>query len=324
MTPLISIIIPAFNVQDYIVEAVDSAMAQTVQDIEIIIVDDHSTDQTVDKIAPFLSDRRVRLLTNDSSHAGPSGARNTGLRVARGKYIGFLDGDDRWHPGKAHRHIAAMQRQPRLDLTFSQWATMTESGALTGRVTKPPLKHRFSVEDLLKDNLVGGTSNVVCRTSAIERAGLFDESLKAAVDLDLYLRIALLGDDNIGFLDGLLTFYRLREGQITKDWKRMAANWELVVSKVRTRIPDRVARVEKEARAKHLRYRAYLAYEARDFAACRRLSVQAVTSWSLPLFADRRTWITLAAALGSMMPNPLHRKLASCAQKLRSALAGAL
>jgi glycosyltransferase involved in cell wall biosynthesis len=318
MNPLISIIIPAFNVEDYVADAIRSAQAQTLDDLEIIVIDDSSTDGTRRIVEGFRSDPRVRLILNEPSNSGTSGARNAGLQVARGQYIGFLDADDIWHPTKAQRHLSLMENQPDIDLTFSRWNTIDEHGVSTGRVTRPPRKRRFQMEDLLKENLVGGSSNVVCRARAIELAGFFDASLKAAVDLDVWLRIAQLRDGNICFIDEVFTFYRLREGQITKDWRRMAQNWEIVLSKVRSEMPERVTRVEKEARAKHLRYRSYLAYEARDFASSRRLLWQAFSSASLPLFADRRTWITAAAVLASIMPDRVHMPLAAAVKTLRA------
>ena len=320
MKPLISVIIPAFNIENYVADAIRSVQAQTLQDLEIVVIDDSSTDGTRRIVDGFRSDPRVKLVLNKLSNSGTSGARNAGLEVARGQYIGFLDGDDIWHPSKVQRHLSLMESQPDIDLTFSRWNTIDEHGVSTGRVTRPPRKRRFQMEDLLKENLVGGSSNVICRARAIELAGFFDASLKAAVDLDLWLRIAQLRDGNICFIDEVLTFYRLREGQITKDWRRMAQNWEIVVAKLRSKMPERVARVEKEARAKHLRYRCYLAYEAGDFPASRQLLWQAFSSASLPLFADRRTWITAAAVLASIMPDCVHRPLAAAVKTLRARL----
>lgn len=316
--PLISIIIPAFNVEPYLAEAIASAQAQTIKEVEILVIDDSSSDGTLRVAESFTSDPRVKVLMNPASNRGTSGARNTGLRAATGRYFGFLDGDDIWHREKAQRHVEVMERNAQIDLTFSRWATVDEHGTHTGRVTKPPRKDRFQMEDLLKENFVGGSSNVICRAQAIHKTGFFDQSLQAAVDLDLWLRISRLCDGNICFINDVLTFYRLREGQITKDWKRMAKNWELVLEKTRREMPDRVAGVEREARAKHLRYRSYLAYESGDFAASRKLFWKAFFSGSLPLFADRRTWVTAAAVLGSAMPAPLHHKLANGAKRLRA------
>lgn len=320
MNPVLSIIIPAFNVEAYIGEAIQSAQFQTEENLEIVVIDDHSTDHTRDRIESFLSDPRVRLVQNRRSNSGTSGARNAGIEIASGRYIGFLDGDDIWLPGKARCHLELMQRRPDIALTFSRWRTVDERGRDTGRVSPRPAKHTFQMEDLLQENLVGGSSNVICRRAAIDQAGVFDTRLRAAVDLDLWLRIARLHDGNICFIDEVLTLYRLRDGQITKDWRRMAENWELIVARLRSELPERVARVEKDARAKHLRYRSYLAYEAEDFDAARKLLWQAFSSGSFPLLRDRRTWITAAAALGSTLPGPLHRFLALNAKKWRARL----
>jgi len=100
----------------------------------------------------------------------------------------------------------------------------------------------------------------------------------------------------------------------------MAANWEIVAGRLRAEMPERVGRVEREARARHLRYRSYLAYEAGDFAASRTLLVQAFAAMSPQLLADRRTWITTPAVLGSLLPESLHRRLAGMVKGVRSRL----
>jgi glycosyltransferase involved in cell wall biosynthesis len=318
MEPFLSVIIPAFNIEHYITDAICSIQVQSIPEVEIIVIDDNSTDRTANAIRAIKGDKRLRFITNPREARGPSGSRNTGLRIARGKYIGFLDGDDLWHPEKARRHIEVMERHTGIDLTFSRWRTIDEHGHDTGRVSWAPRKQYFQVEDLLKENLIGGSSNVICRKSAIDEAGLFDLSLRAAVDLDLWLRIARLRERNICFIDDVLTEYRLREGQITKDWQRMAENWEIVFERLRAEMPERVARVERVARANHLRYRAYLAYEAGDFASSRKLLGQAFAMRSPSLWVDHRTWITTGAVLGSFLPNPLHKGLASMAKALRA------
>jgi glycosyltransferase involved in cell wall biosynthesis len=314
----LSVIIPAFNIEDYITDAIRSIQAQRIPEVEIIVIDDTSTDRTAAAIRPLEVDKRLRFITNSREAHGPSGCRNTGLRIARGKYIGFLDGDDLWHPEKARRHIEVMESQPGIDLTFSRWRTIDEEGHDTGRISRVQRKKYFQIEDLLKENLVGGASNVICRKSALDKVGLFDLSLRAAVDLDLWLRIARLRERNICFINDVLTEYRLREGQITKDWRRMAENWEIVFDRLRAEMPERVAEVERMARANHLRYRSYLAYEAGDFASSRKLLAQAFAMRSASLLADSRTWITTGAVLGSLLPEPFHKRLASMVKGLRA------
>lgn len=319
MALLLSVIIPAFNVQPFVEYAIASAQAQAVESMEIIVIDDGSSDGTAQAVRRYLEDGRIRLLANRPDAHGPSGARNTGLRTATGKYIGFLDADDAWLPNKVRRHIEVMERRPDVDLTFSRWRTVSCDGRDTGRVSPRPPGHIVGIEDLLLENIVGGSSNVICRRSAVEAAGLFDERLSAAVDLDLWLRIASLRQGNLLAINEVLTEYRLREGQITKDWRRMARNWEAVLERVRRQMPDRVRRVERKARAAHFRYRAYLAYEAGEFAAARRQLAHAFMAASPALLADRRTWLTTAAVLGSMLPVRLHKGLARRAKAIRAA-----
>ena len=131
MEPLLSVIVPAFNIEAYIAEAIRSIQKQSLEALEIIVIDDNSTDGTADAVRAFEGDKRLRFLENSLDARGPSGSRNTGLRIARGKYIGFLDGDDLWHPEKARRHIEVLGRQPEIDLTFSRWGAPWTSTAET-------------------------------------------------------------------------------------------------------------------------------------------------------------------------------------------------
>ena len=319
MSPLLSIIIPAFNVEQFIEQAICSAQNQTLKDIEIIVVDDNSTDGTRTVIeALTITDSRIRIIANTQLNAGQCGARNAGLWAATGFYTGFLDGDDYWHPKKAASHIAFMEQHPEVDLTFSRWSVIDETGRETGRVTDAPRKRTLNLEDLLVENVVGGASNVICRTVARVTAGDFDLTLKAAVDLDLWLRIARLRNGNISFINEVLTFYRLREGQITKDWKRMADNWDIIFDRLRAEMPDRILPIENEAKAKHLRYRSYLAYEAGEFPAARQQLVAAFKRGGLSLLADRRTWITAAAVLATILPEHFHKAIADAARTVRT------
>ena len=319
MSPILSVIIPAFNVERFIAEAVCSVQNQTLRDVEILVVDDNSADNTRAVIEALTrSDPRVRLVANTLDNAGQCGARNAGLQMATGLFTGFLDGDDYWHPKKAAQHIAFMRQHPEIDLTFSRWSVIDELGRGTGRVTRAPRNRTISLEDLVLENVVGGASNVICRTAARVHAGGFDPTLKAAVDLDLWLRIARLRDANISFIDEVLTFYRLREGQITKDWKRMADNWDVIIERLRAELPDRIMPIENEAKAKHLRYCSYLAYEVGDFVGARRQLLAAFMRGALPLLADRRTWFTTAIVVATLLPVRFHQKIAKVARVARS------
>ena len=109
MNDLVSIIMPSYNTAQYIAESIRSVQAQTYETWELIIVDDCSTDNSDEIVAPFLSDQRIRYLKN-SANSGAAISRNYALREAKGRYIAFLDSDDLWLPEKLERQIAFMER----------------------------------------------------------------------------------------------------------------------------------------------------------------------------------------------------------------------
>ena len=134
-SPILSIVIPAYNVAPYIEAAVNSALDQTLRDIEVIVVDDGSTDATpkiLDKIQRARGDARLRIIRQPNG--GLSAARNTGIRNARGAFIGFLDSDDIWAPQKAELQVGLMQADETIGISFSYSEYLTEDGRRTGSI----------------------------------------------------------------------------------------------------------------------------------------------------------------------------------------------
>lgn len=122
---LVSVVIPTYNYGRFLREAVDSVLAQGLSDLEVIVVDDGSTDETPEVIAG-LGDPRVRAVR--TPNGGISAARNTGLALATGTWLAFLDADDRWAPTKLARQLAMVEREPELDLVFTDFARFDENG----------------------------------------------------------------------------------------------------------------------------------------------------------------------------------------------------
>jgi glycosyltransferase involved in cell wall biosynthesis len=315
--PILSVIIPAYNVENYIGEAVRSVQQQTFTNLEIIVINDGSTDNTGQVIDEFAKDPRIVVI--HQKNQGTSACRNIGQDVAHGKYVGFLDGDDLWMPEHAQKHIEVLSGNHEIDMTGSWWRIINENGLDTGRTGKPKKKW-IQVEDLIRENILSGTSNVVLTRAAIDKAGWFDPELVAAVDLDLYIRVSLLRRGNIYCIPEVLTEYRLRQGQITKDWRRMAFNWELVIEKARCKCPQTVCNVEDEARARFLRFLAHLAYEAGDFSSCRTLLGHAFRKGTKYLYIDSRTWVTAFAAMLTFLPHSVHFLIADTIRSARSAM----
>lgn len=313
MSPLLSVIVPAYNVERYIAETIFSLQEQTVKDLEIIIVNDGSTDSTLNVVKQFQGDVRTKIITQRNQ--GCCSARNSGIRMARGQYIGFCDADDRWHPEKAALHIKYLAENPGIDLTFSWWRLVDENGNSTGRF-KACKRTSIELEDLLKENLVGSTSNVVLRRTALELAGEFDESLQSNVDLDLWLRIVQLREENVGCIQEFLVDYRLRPGQITKNWRQMGYYWNIVFNKVRVKFPARVLKIEREARACQYRYLAHLAYEVEDFKGLRECFFQALVLYPPIMFKTLSWWLLTGAVLSTFLPETLRRLVSEKGRKI--------
>jgi glycosyltransferase involved in cell wall biosynthesis len=128
----LSVVIPSYNTAEFIQAAIRSVTEQTFGGLEIIVVDDGSSDDSIQRIMA-LDDERLTCVYQENR--GLAGARNTGILLARGEFIGFLDADDIWYPQKAETHLRVMQVDPKIGLTFSYSAYLDEAGSETGRET---------------------------------------------------------------------------------------------------------------------------------------------------------------------------------------------
>ncbi|MDJ0781747.1 MAG: glycosyltransferase [Desulfosarcinaceae bacterium] len=182
--PLVSAIIPTHNRAWCLARAVDSVLDQTFTDVELIVVDDGSTDDT----APLLANYGDRLKVIDQPNRGVSAARNTGVRAARGRWIALLDSDDHWLPNKLRTQLDWLDAHPdyRICQTEELWIR-------DGRRVNPRKRHRkfggFIFERCLPLCLVS-PSAVIIERRLLETVGGFDEALPACEDYDLWLRIS--------------------------------------------------------------------------------------------------------------------------------------
>jgi len=300
---VISVIIPAYNVAPFLREAVHSALAQTFPDIEVIVVDDGSTDGTADKLSD-IGDPRLRVLRED--HAGSAAARNAGLRLASGEFVAFLDADDRWAPQNLERQLAFLMSHPEVDITFGHSLVVGEDGHSLG-FTSSSCAGPVSFSQLLRTNEIGNGSCLLVRREALDRAGWFDTTLAACVDIDVWMRVANLRPGNLVAIPEVLTFYRRRRGQISRDWRRMESAQLQLLERLRRVAPLDVAREEERNRAGRYRYYARLACEAGETGTALRLLATAFCWAPLWLLGDSRTWLVGSAVLGQLLlPRPLY------------------
>ncbi|MEX2175667.1 MAG: glycosyltransferase family A protein [Pirellulaceae bacterium] len=204
----ISVIIPTYNSAPLVVEAVESVLAQTRPAAEVIVVDDGSTDDTEARLAPF----RDRIQYVRQPNGRVAAARNTGLRLATGELIGFLDADDAWHPSKLERQVAALESRPDVGLLATGLTAWPGPFAMLADPSAARINPVSLAEMLLFNPLA--TSSIVVRRSIALRAGPFDTELFGPEDYDLWLRCAQLGQ--VAVLDEPLTGYRDTAGSLGK------------------------------------------------------------------------------------------------------------
>ena len=184
---LVSVVIPTYNRADTVGYAINSALNQTYTDIEILVIDDGSTDQTAQIISQFGS--RIKYFYKDNG--GVSSARNLGIRKSTGEMIAFLDSDDEWLPNKIERQLRFMHENPDFGMVLCDCNFINSKRHITGKSSRrKDLPHDgFILEDvLLSPSLL--PSSVLIKKSILIDIGGFDETLKTAEDLDLHLKIA--------------------------------------------------------------------------------------------------------------------------------------
>lgn len=217
----ISVIIPAYNCAQYIIETIESVKAQTYPYIEIIIVDDGSTDNTLNIIRPYISNNSIKYFRQ--SNKGPSSARNRGILLSTGDVIAFLDADDHWLPDKLQQSIDFMEQSKFDWICTSMVKEMPNGGSIIKAIPPDSWVLNYNTKEIkqLKKGLFFfsdipvHTPTIVARKKCFDKAGLFDESILIGEDTDLWLRFEEMGFAG-GYLDKPLTIYRYNPNSITK------------------------------------------------------------------------------------------------------------
>lgn len=188
--PTVSVILPTYNRAHTLARAIDSVLAQTYRDFELIVIDDASTDATPELMAGY-DDPRLRIHSL-KRRGGQCVARNAGLHVARGRYIAFQDSDDEWHSDKLERQIGVFARAPGPDYAacFCRRVLVGEGAEPRVYPQNPARQLQGSLFRLLLQQSLIATPTLVVEKAALERAGGFDEELSRWVDWDLVLRLA--------------------------------------------------------------------------------------------------------------------------------------
>lgn len=214
--------------------AIRSALAQTHRNIEVLVIDDGSTDATAEAIAPFLADARVRC--RKQTNGGQAVAKNRGIREAAGEYVAFLDADDLWTPDKLEAQIPLFAASPAVGVVYSDFTCIDEKGNPLSKV--PGKLHRGRVSGpLLIYNFVGFGTSVVKR-ECFERLGYFNEDLRMGIDYDLWLRFSTQYE--FDYVDRPLLHYREWSGQMSRNWNARYLNGIEIMKSFLRDFPDAV------------------------------------------------------------------------------------
>jgi len=220
---LVSIIIPAYNAERYLREAIESVLGQSAQDIECIVVDDGSTDGTAEIAKGFGG--AVTYLRQENAER--SAARNNGLRHARGEFISFLDADDYLAPDKIVQQLQFLQDHPEFDAVYSKVNFFREGGDRIFSMPKRITPSGDILAPLLYGNFITMHSPLI-RRSAIERSGGFDPRLSHNEDWEFLLRLSINGA-RFGFIDACHAFCRLHGENTSSDVIKMhQSKWRVV------------------------------------------------------------------------------------------------
>jgi glycosyltransferase involved in cell wall biosynthesis len=303
--PYATIVVPAFNVSATLAETMDALLAQTFTDFEIVVVNDGSSDETVQVASDYLNDTRVRLVSQ--RNRGLAGARNTGIADARGEVIGFCDADDIWEPSKLEAHVNHLNVAPEVGISFSGSALIDDNGRSMKRSQSPRLTE-INAHHVFKRNPIGNGSAPVIRKAVFDaiayrpefengRDWYFDETFRQSEDIECWTRIALTTAWLFEGVTGDLTKYRINSGGLSANTERQLASWENMVNKLRPIAPDFFAKHEMAARAYQYRYLARRAISDLDGERGLELMIESLRVSFLPMLEEPiKTAQTLIAA----------------------------
>lgn len=268
----LSVVVPCYDVGALAAEAVGSLLRQTVAALEVVAVDDGSTDDTLARLLA-LDDPRLTVVTQ--ANRGLAAARNTGIRHARAPLIGFCDGDDVWFPEKAARQLAVMDADATVGLTFSHSAYLDEDGAPSGQLLVSRCRQP-TTRDLVKRNHIGNGSTAIVRRACFAAAGLFDESLASCEDAEMWTRLSVRTPHALRLVPEPLTGYRVRAGSQMHTFATYIAGSRTYLARYRDYVPGYGARDAERTYALHLRVLSRKAFSSGDIDLSRALLLEAL------------------------------------------------
>lgn len=287
--PMISVIIPVYNAEGTVLDAVRSVESQGFRDFEIIIVDDCSTDGTLSLLEKECGNHQI---VKSNVNKGPASARNAGLAIARGEWIAFLDADDEWVPDRLEAQIKLTEKCSSSDVMFCGEVKSRDDG---GSGKAPESVAGYTVRNIVLDEFISGnpviTSTVLVKREVVEAVGGFDETFKGPEDYDLWIRVA--AKYGIIKVNKTLSFYRERHGSLSNNYRAFLPQVLRVIDKAfgaGGTLGDYGFMVKRKAQAHQILAASWSAANAGNVAGALRLFGRSLIYWAGPLGRYHPAW----------------------------------
>lgn len=294
--PLVSVLMPVYNARATLESAIKSVLNQSYEHLELILIDDGSTDGSP-KIAKDLSDNRVRIVVQKENR-GTAHVQNIGFKLLEGEIVALHDSDDLWHPDKLKRHVDHLMNNAEIDVSFSYSQMINAQGGLIRNVQKFS-QEAIHAEQILCRHPVGNGSNAVFRRHLLAKTWtafsyIVDERLGPSHDIEMWFRIHSLTNCRFGVLPEVLTFYRISDGSYSSDLRRKEADFSHLLELAKIYAPQTIFDLSRKATAFHNRYLARRA------------------------FARSEPWLGLRFAIKAIMGDPLTMLLSEAPRTLNT------
>ena len=305
--PLISVIMPCYNAERFVGEAVDSVLNQTYSNVELVVIEDGSTDDSLGVLRRY--DDRIRLLTQRNT--GPADARNLGLAHAQGQFVAFLDADDWWSQDCIEKLHAALAAHPECAVAYCGWQKVGD----LDRGTHPFVPRDYEQPNKVELLLTGGSPwpihAALSRKAFIDQVGGFNQDTIASEDYELWLRLA--ATHRVALVPEVLAYYRFHDGgQISsRPYLQALSGWD-IKRRFLSEHPDLAAglgaRKIKELVGFELLRRGYQFHWKRDFSSSQAIFRQC-------LWAGAWRGPDLKYLLTALMPLPLYRMVVDLVER---------
>ena len=318
-SPVVSVIVPIYGAEKWIKGTVESVLAQTYTDFELVLIDDGSPDRSIE-ICEGFDDPRIRIVRQ--KNRGLPGARNTGIRHAKGQLLAFLDADDLWRSDKLAKHVQHFEERPHVDVGYSASRLIDESDQPIGIVQMPKLRD-VTVRDVICRNPIGNGSAPVIRRWVFDAIAFdddrhgtteshyFDEDFRYAEDVECWTRIAGTTDAVFEGLADELTDYRVISGSLSSGTDQHYEHWLRHYKKVEEYAPVVAATHGEAARGYQMRFYARRDLQAGSPRTGLRWFKEAFKAHPMMLVEEtQKTVLTFAAVVaGNVLPAKIFDRL---------------